>query len=365
MKNLSTILLIGVLVSITGCSRTKKDSSNTQKATGGAVTLQLFQEDGVFGYREVDGPVAIKPKFTEAGEFSEGLARVKVDPADPWGYINTSGETMITPQYEGASDFVNGKAVVLTNEKFMEITPEGIPVGVFEYDQPYKPPSAGEHLFVVHPSGLIARALGESSSDAVGNVQFGEEVEYVYDPHPKQSETIEGFRGNWLSVRYQNKRGYLFDVFLSRLPQTEEKRVVESYHVIVSGLEGDGYSVYDLSKFSSGGRLKTHEGSTWAESEEIVPNATVDQVIAKERLFPSGDRGTIVQRFTGESRTFTTDNGESFSITVRRDAQGFLESVVFSRKTDEVTTDLNIERHNLHDVAISIASSQLQDPTSN
>jgi hypothetical protein len=203
---------------------------------------------------------------------------------------------------------------------------------------------------------LIARSSGSSSAEAVGEVPFSEQVEYVYDPQQRQFESLDGFFGSWLAVRFQGKRGYLFDVYLARFPQSELKRTLESYKVVVSSSNTDEFSTYTLTRYISGGRLKTHEGQTWAESEEIVPNATVDQVIAREKLFPSGDLGALVQEFTGESRSFRTDNGEDVSITVRRDSQGYLESVLFTKKTDEVTVEVGIERHNIHHVAISMTS---------
>ncbi|BAY76156.1 serine/threonine protein kinase [Nostoc linckia NIES-25] len=52
----------------------------------------------------------IEPKYDEAYDFSEGLARVKVD--GKWGYIDRIGSFVIQPQFDEAEDFSEGLAVV-------------------------------------------------------------------------------------------------------------------------------------------------------------------------------------------------------------------------------------------------------------
>ncbi len=359
------VILLLSLLTLLGCSKTKTGTSKQGSTAADASGLELFQQDDRFGYKDLSGEIAIKPQFAEAGEFSEGLARVKPDPQGQWGYVNSSGDRVIPPQFDGASDFLNGKAVVQSNEKFLYISADGLPLGFFEDAPVYRPLSAGDTLFIIHPNGLIARGLGDMNSDAVGEVQFGEPVEYVYDPHQRQFQAIEGLRGAWLSVRFQGKRGYLFDLYLSRFPQAEEKRPVETYKVVVSAANNQNYSTYTLTKFVSGGRLNTHEGVDWAESQEIVPASNVDQVIAKMKLFPSGVVGSVIDQFTGESGTFTTQNGESVVISVRRDSGGFLEDVTFSRKTDEENLDISVSQYNIHDVEITISSTSTQSQDQN
>ncbi len=339
-----------------GCSKNKAGSSNQGSGASEAGGLQLFQEEDGFGYRDIVGQIAIRPQFAEAGEFSEGLARVKPDAGGPWGYINTSGEMVIPPKFDGASDFHDGKAVVQTGDKFVTIGPDGASMGFFEEAQRYRALSAGDTLFVIHPNGLIARSSGNEHAASVGTVAFGDPVEYVYDPHTRNEETIDGLRGAWLAVRFGKQRGYLFDVYLSRYPQTEEKRTVESYNVFVTSANNEHYSVYTLTKYRSGGRLEVHEGLDWAESQEIVPSASVDQAIGRMKLFPSGEVGLVVSVFNGESGTFDDGAGNTVVISVRRDADGFLDQVTFERKTEEENFDLSVSRYSFHDVEVTMAS---------
>jgi len=65
--------------------------------------------------------------------FSDGLAAVEVD--GKWGYINTSGEVVIEPQFSSAQPFVNGTAIV----------ENGLGVGVINTQGEFIMPAAYEY----------------------------------------------------------------------------------------------------------------------------------------------------------------------------------------------------------------------------
>lgn len=128
--------------------RFKLRSPDDQPAHGFFNGLALARdEDGKWGYLNVDGAWAIQPQFMEfddyagvpAGDFADGLAwfqvvdmaeRYKVDangkmvrdeqnkpvmesyPRRRYGYINQSGEVVIEPRFEMAQDFGEGLAAV-------------------------------------------------------------------------------------------------------------------------------------------------------------------------------------------------------------------------------------------------------------
>jgi hypothetical protein len=346
--------LIPILVlTFIGCQKSKQNSTRTSAE---ASALHVFQQAGRFGYKDLTGIVVLDAQFADAGEFSEDLARVRTDPNGPWSYINGSGDVMIPAQFDGASDFHNGKALVLSNDKYFFVGPDGKRLDTFDEETHDKPLSVGDTLYVIHPNGLIARGLGDLNASAMGQVQFGEAVTYAYDPHPRQFQSIEGLRGSWLCVRYQNKQGYLFDLYLSRFPQATEKRAVETYRVVVSAKNDNSYSVYTLTRYSSGGFFNTHDASQVRESREIVPNATVEQVLARLKLFPTGEIGPIVQRFTGESGSFTNENGETVTVTVRRFADGFFDTISFSNKSDAGTFDFTLTKVTREDVEITTST---------
>lgn len=78
-----------------------------------------FADDEQWGYVNVVGEFIIKPKYLSAGNFSSGLAAVKVSikndddsTVERWGFINKKGEEVIKPQYDEVLGFNEGAAAV-------------------------------------------------------------------------------------------------------------------------------------------------------------------------------------------------------------------------------------------------------------
>ena len=72
--------------------------------------LLPIREDGKWGYINLAAESVIVPRFDQAWEFVDGLARVSVDGAI--GFINPTGEIVIEPRYTAAWDFSYERAVV-------------------------------------------------------------------------------------------------------------------------------------------------------------------------------------------------------------------------------------------------------------
>jgi hypothetical protein len=62
---------------------------------------------------EKTGSIVIKPQFDWAGQFSEGLAVVKIQ--GKRGYINKKGDAVILPGFSRAEEFSEGLAIVLVD----------------------------------------------------------------------------------------------------------------------------------------------------------------------------------------------------------------------------------------------------------
>jgi hypothetical protein len=69
-----------------------------------------------WGYIDKAGEWAIRPQFLQAGPFSEGLAPVRVFtfsfPPFKWGFIDKQGRLVIPPTYDGVAGFCDGSAFV-------------------------------------------------------------------------------------------------------------------------------------------------------------------------------------------------------------------------------------------------------------
>ena len=355
-------IIVLLALALFGCSKNKQATTNRGTASNGSSSLSPFQQGTDFGYKNATGEIIIKPQYAEAGNFSWGLAAVRPSANGGWGYIDVSGNEIIHPQFEAAGDFVDGIAVVLKGGQFMYIGPDGSSLGAFDEDHPRKPLSVGDTLYVIHPNGLIARAAGDLNAAPAFQVKFDEAVVYITDPQTRRSESFDGLRGNWLSVRYRGKTGYLFDLYLSRYPSNVELQPVEHYRLISSLLNNDQYSTYTLTKFSSGGRTIVHDGPNWTENDEILPDVTVDQTIARLKLHPNGDLGSLVTSFTGTTNAYTTESGDSIALSARRDLAGFLEKVTLSRKNEESSFEATISKYT--DEAVEIVTTLSTAPSS-
>jgi hypothetical protein len=76
-----------------------------------------------YGYVNRRGVLVIPGPFEDAGEFSEGLARVSVKGRD--GYIDTAGAIVIAPRFDGAMPFVGGLALVVNGDLWSDIDRRG------------------------------------------------------------------------------------------------------------------------------------------------------------------------------------------------------------------------------------------------
>lgn len=94
-----------------------------------AVKTQFF-----WGFLDMSGEWVISPQYDEAMSFSEGLAAVRID--NKWGYINPKGEWIIYPQFEAVHNFSEGLAGVKANGKWIFIDKNGHTPFLFSFE-PY------------------------------------------------------------------------------------------------------------------------------------------------------------------------------------------------------------------------------------
>ena len=76
-----------------------------------------------FGYEQNDS-VVIAAKYDDAGDFSEGLAYVKIN--DKYGFIDKTGAVVIPAKYDDAGYFNEGRAKVQINDKWDYINKKGV-----------------------------------------------------------------------------------------------------------------------------------------------------------------------------------------------------------------------------------------------
>lgn len=80
-------------------------------------------ENERWGFINYLGEVVIDHQFERVGEFSQGLAPVKLNGL--WGFINMDGDIVIEPYYEMAGSFAEGLAWVSSHQKWSAIDRNG------------------------------------------------------------------------------------------------------------------------------------------------------------------------------------------------------------------------------------------------
>ncbi|MEI8201916.1 MAG: WG repeat-containing protein [Bacteroidota bacterium] len=83
-----------------------------------------------WGYINNSGVLKISYKYENAGDYSDGLARVQKDGL--WGFINTRGQVVIPIQYDEANNFDNGAALVFLDGIPRYINKEGVTLFMVE-----------------------------------------------------------------------------------------------------------------------------------------------------------------------------------------------------------------------------------------
>ena len=122
--------------------------------------------EGKWGYIDQNGRYVIEPQFDDAGDFHDGLAKVRIGGKSngKWGYIDRGGIFVIQPQYFDVHDFSEGKASV--REKIAE----------------------GEYKdYIIDKSGKV---LFDEMSDV-----------YVYDFHEGMSRARVDYRWGFIDTK--------------------------------------------------------------------------------------------------------------------------------------------------------------------
>ena len=98
------LLLVASLVILTGCN----DQDYTLKEP-------FRTSNGLYGYKDADGKIRIKPKYEDAYSFHEGLASVSKN--GKRGYVDMKDNEVIPFTFDYAYSFRNGLAWVQADGK--------------------------------------------------------------------------------------------------------------------------------------------------------------------------------------------------------------------------------------------------------
>ena len=168
----------------------------------------------------------------------------------------------------------------------------------------------GDTLNVFTIGGLKLRAETLLSSRVLASMKLGEKVvvQDVFQTDNKYFQTIEGFAGHWVKVKYDTLVGYAFDGFLSSLPipreniikkeektRTQEEIEMDSHYQgqeieialreyiktefrpicdpveYYNGMDGEGFHYLEIQKLSRGFTQINHGGYEGLGTELLMP----------------------------------------------------------------------------------------------
>lgn len=180
---------------------------------------------GLKGYKDEHDKVVIKPQFEGASSFYDNLARVNLN--NKYGFINTSGEFVIKPQFDIANFFgKNGLAEVELNRKWgyinksgqLVIEPQFYAASGFDKNGLAKVEIVNDKWgyinaagkFVIKPQFNDAKDFADNGLAAVQfNGQYGyinASGQFVIKP---QFDYADSFKEGLARVEFNNKEGYI------------------------------------------------------------------------------------------------------------------------------------------------------------
>ncbi len=101
----SILLILTLLAFCAGCDSAGEEDEKVELGM-----LYVIQQSGSYGYINVEGQVVITPRFDLARTFSEGRGAFRGDQGR--GFLDTKGDTAIVAQFDDVRDFSEGLAAV-------------------------------------------------------------------------------------------------------------------------------------------------------------------------------------------------------------------------------------------------------------
>jgi hypothetical protein len=190
-------------------------------------------------------------------------------------------------------------------------------------------------------SGLPLRELPSRTAKLIEKIPYGTKVTPIYsetDTMPLQPEQVEGMRGYWKKVRYNNKTGYIVDTYLLPWPPPKATtKEMKQYFSQVTSAFGNKLNISsgNMNNISEGGWRLTkqlykngaewhqHQGYEYHADTYILPGFNLQQGFILLRLLPEfKDVFAADAAFPTENQTRKLEYGD-YKITVERESQWF------------------------------------------
>jgi hypothetical protein len=196
---------------------------------------------GKWGYIDRAGKEVVAPRFDWARPFREGRAGVQV--GDKWGFIDTTGVLVIAPRFESVERFSEGLAAVQEDKKWGFVGPDG----AFRIRPRY-------HRAVGFSEGLAAVCVNAQSPlqyiDRTGAtvLTLDPNIDYASSFHEERAGVTRG--GKWGAIDRTGKlvvepRYDHFEAFESGRARVSVRRSVEIDGVVRTAGTASGFIAAD------------------------------------------------------------------------------------------------------------------------
>jgi hypothetical protein len=191
--------------------------------------LGRVRVSGKWGFINAQGELVIWPRFDEVVPFCEGLAAVRIEGRDQWGFIDKTGRMVIAPTLDlVVKKFSEGLLCVLFDRKFGYVNTSGRTVipPCFDDARPFRSGVAaveidGKPAYIDHHGTVVFRPPVGHASDfenglapaydrAFDRFGFIDRSGKIAIPI-RFSRMHNGVSGSWMGQRFSNDQALMID----------------------------------------------------------------------------------------------------------------------------------------------------------
>lgn len=289
--------------------------------------------DGKWGYRLLED-WAIQPRFEAAGDFSEGIAPVRL--GGKWGYIGKDGKSVIPYKYEFAALLKDGLARVALMGKYGFIDKNGEVVIPYKYayaldfENGLAPVRVGAKISYVDKTGEVFDSREDMLTTFSAYARHFVETDINQWQRKGKYEKIAQWQSRVTEAKRKARIDSLLKVAAARFVEKEGKKVVQEHELVEYDAEHEVFFIYDK-------RFKNILVPVPINEAEQFEN-NFAQCTRTDKYFVNGDNIGL------KEATFTTPQGKRYTY-----------SNTASMEFASVDIDYNFEKVNFETTAVAQA----------
>lgn len=160
-----------------------------------------YEHGGSYGFINSAGKIVITPQFSWVNHYSEGLAAVKKN--NKWGYIDQTGKIIIPLIYDDAEDFSEGLGLVKMGDSWSYLNTQGKEIFKQKFSWA-KPFSEGLALVIPEGSTTVSMYIDKTGKAVLTPSQT---CDFEWDKLSKEDRELLQGQDNTFIKKYLDKQG--------------------------------------------------------------------------------------------------------------------------------------------------------------